>query len=120
MGETACFEPDVGDGDGRAANRQVLECGESNARHRFGGHGRTVAMELLGWRSRGQGLDFVAPGVLLSLSGWTNSWSFEWLDKFKSGATPRYTALQDAGAPAIPLVPMNPRRLRPASTLVRP
>ena len=28
----------------------------------------------------------------------TNSWSFQWRDKFKSGVMLRYTALQDAGA----------------------
>ena len=62
-GETACFQPDGGDGNGHTAYRQVLECGESNAWHRFGGPGWTFALELVGWRSGGQGLDFVAPGV---------------------------------------------------------
>ena len=47
MGETACFQPGGGDVDGWAANIQVLECDEGNARHRFGGRGWAVAMEPL-------------------------------------------------------------------------
>ena len=78
------------------AGNLALKRGQANRAKRAApaeGHGEADGGERIGFRGSRH---------MVSPSGWTVSWSFKWRDVFKSGATLRYTALQDAGARTVP------------------